>query len=99
MYRLKDIQAKLLHLVGWQQAYDPAKSIDESLTVTESGLYFQGAHPLLTLDNVSAIMPDDYTFKYKNWNMLLDYPIGAKVKHNDLIWIAKVANTNEEPTA
>lgn len=99
MYRIKEIQEKLLHLVGWEQAYDPAKSIHQDLTETESGLYFQGAHPLVTLDNIRAMMPDDYDYKYKDWNMLLNYPVGAKVKHEDLIWIAQQANTNQEPTA
>ena len=54
MIRITDIQDKLLHLVGWEQAYDPAKQIDASLTQSESGLMFQHAHPLLTLDNVVA---------------------------------------------
>ena len=49
MYRLKEIQDALLHVVGWEQSFDPAKAIDTYLTQTESGLYFQGAHPLLTL--------------------------------------------------
>ena len=49
MYRIKDIQDKLLHVVGWEQSYNPADAIAERLTETESGLYFQGAHPLVTL--------------------------------------------------
>ena len=55
MYRIKEIQDKLLHVVGWEQSYDPAKAIDDNLTQTESGLTFQGAHPLVTLDNVRAL--------------------------------------------
>ena len=59
MYRIKEIQDALLHVVGWEQSFNPAKAIDTYLTQTESGLYFQGAHPLLALDNMAAIMPDD----------------------------------------
>lgn len=44
MYRIKEIQDALLHVVGWEQSFDPAKAIDTYLTQTESGLYFQGAH-------------------------------------------------------
>ena len=59
MYRIKEIQDALMHVVGWEQSFDPAKAIDTHLTQTESGLYFQGAHPLLTLYNMAAIMPED----------------------------------------
>ena len=68
MYRIKEIQDKLLHVVGWEQSYNPAEAIAERLTETESGLYFQGAHPLVTLDNMAAIVPDNWGFQYPVWN-------------------------------
>ena len=98
MYRLKDIQDALLHVVGWEQPFDPAKAINEDLTQSESGLYFQGAHPLMTLDNVRSIVPDDFVFQYPEWNMILPYKVGDKVRHNGSVWIAKRKSTNEEPT-
>ena len=52
MIRAKDIQDKLLHLIGWQQNYDTSDiKISENLTISESGIYFQQVHPLLTLQN------------------------------------------------
>lgn len=98
MYRLKEIQDALLHVVGWEQSYDPAKAIDDNLTQTESGLTFQGAHPLVTLENVRAIVPDDFVFQYPVWNMITGYKAGAKVRHNNKVWIAARDNQNEEPT-
>jgi hypothetical protein len=98
MYRLKEIQDALLHVVGWGQSYDPAKAIDDNLTQTESGLTFQGAHPLVTLDNIRAIVPDDFVFQYPVWNMIPEYKAGAKVRHNNKVWIAARDNQNEEPT-
>lgn len=98
MYRLEEIQDALLHVVGWEQSYDPAKAIDDNLTQTESGLTFQGAHPLVTLDNVRAIVPDDFVFQYPVWNMIREYKAGAKVRHNNKVWIAARDNQNEEPT-
>lgn len=63
MVRNKDIQDKLLHLIGWEQDYSaPDIALDESLTESESGLYFQGAHPLLTLQNLSCIAPTSASF-------------------------------------
>lgn len=98
MYRLKEIQDALLHVVGWEQSFDPAKAINDDLTQTESGLYFQGAHPLVALDNIRAIVPDDFVYQYPEWNMIIEYKQGAKVRHNNEIWIARKDNQNEEPT-
>lgn len=104
MYRLKEIQDALLHVVGWEQSYDPAKAIDDNLTQTESGLYFQGAHPLLTLDNMEAIMPDDWGIQYPVWDALTQWKQNKVVQYgndtngNKLFWKAKADNVGEEPT-
>ena len=87
MIRLQDIQAALLHVVGWQQDYNPQNQIDESLCESESGLTFQGAHPLCTLANIRAIMPDDYLFRYPEW-AAGQYAKGSKVRYKNVVWIA-----------
>ena len=97
MIRLQDIQKALAHVVGWQQSYNPVTTIDGSLTESESGLTFQGAHPLCKLSNVRAVMPDDFLYQYPEWNQILTYKVGTKVRHNDLLWIANIENTNVEP--
>jgi len=97
MYRLNDIQEALKNVVGWEQAYDPSKTIDTNLTESESGLYFQGAHPLLTLDNMRAIMPDDWGLQYPEWIQNQTYKKGEKVRHSESVWVAKINNANEEP--
>lgn len=68
MYRVKDIEDNLLHLVGWRQGYTPETTIDPQYTDSESGLYFQNAHPLMTLENLHAIMPDNYGENYKAYD-------------------------------
>lgn len=98
MYRLKDIQNSLLHLVGWEQSINPMDAIDETMTNTESGLTFQGAHPLLTLDNVRAIMPDNWGVQYPEWNDAKDYTQGDKVKANNAVYIAVADSVGENPT-
>lgn len=97
MIRLKELQAALLPVVGWQQDYNPQNQIDESLCQSESGLTFQGAHPLCTLANIRAIMPDDYMFKYPDWDDFKGYAIGNKVKHDGVVWIADAPNAGSEP--
>ena len=104
MYRIKEIQDALLHVVGWEQSYNPATAIDEALTQTESGLYFQGAHPLLTLANVASIMPDEWGFQYPVWDAITEWEANKVVQYgtdNDgkkLYWVAKLDNVGEEPT-
>lgn len=98
MIRLDEIQDALLHVVGWQQDYNPQQQIDDALTDSESGLTFQGAHPLCTLANVRAIMPDDYLYKYSDYVPGANYYAGEIVKHNGKLWRAKHFNHNSEPT-
>lgn len=97
MLQIKKITDALLHLVGWEQDFNPAMAIDEAMTESESGLYFQGAHPLCTLNNVRSIMPEDWVMQYPEWNMISAYKAGAKVKHHDIVWIALADNVNSEP--
>lgn len=97
MYRLSEIQTEWGKVVGWEQAYDPNKYISDDLIVSESGLTFQGAHPLVTLDNMAAIMPDDFDYQYPDWNMIVTYKVGRTVKHNNKVWIALQENVNTEP--
>ena len=99
MIRLRDIDDALLPVVGWQQDYNPQWQIDAELCRSESGLTFQGAHPLCTLANIRAIMPDDYLFTYPEWNSIEFYKIGRKVRHQGIIWIANLDNVNDEPRA
>lgn len=102
MYRIKEIQNALLNVVGWEQSYNPVDEIDEKLTETESGLYFQGAHPLCTLNNARAIMPDDWGYQYPYWIATADYKAGIVVHYDNegaskLYWIATVDCVGEVP--
>lgn len=97
MIRLQEIQQALLPVVGWQQEYNPEHQIDKALCKSESGLTFQGAHPLVTLANIRAIMPDDYIFQYPEWNMIVPYKVGKKVRWENRVWIANHDNVGQEP--
>ena len=99
MLRLDEIQNALFGVVGWEQDYNPNNQIDSRLCVSESGLTFQAAHPLLTLENIRSIMPDDYLFKYPKWNMLIPYKKGDKVEKDGTVWIANYDNTGIPPEA
>lgn len=91
MIRIKDIQDSLLHLVGWQQNYEvPNVKINEGLTKSESGIYFQQIHPLLTYSNLLSIAPDFYKGGYaEKHDVNKEYKKNQIVNVEDKFYIAK----------
>lgn len=82
MVRANYIQEKLLHLIGWEQNYDTSDlKISDALTVSESGLYFQQIHPLLTLQNMSCIAPDFKNITFPEYNSEKEYSKGNVVDY------------------
>lgn len=98
MIRLKEIQDAMLHLVGWEQSYDPERKIDGELTESESDLLFQQAHPLMTLDNIENTIPENFMLQYPQWSNKVEYITGKKVKHQGKVYIALADNVNIEPS-
>lgn len=84
MVRIAEIQDSLLHLIGWRQSFDAADGvISEALTQSESGLYYQDAHPLLTLQNLQSIAPDYKNTTYPEHSSEEAYPKGVVVTESD----------------
>lgn len=72
MYRLKDIINAFSTLVGWEGVPELEKS--------DSGLYFQEAHPLLTLRAMRGVMPKDMADNYPAYEQGRIYDKGARVR-------------------
>lgn len=84
MVRIQEIQEGLLHLIGWRQSYDANDGvISEALTQSESGLYYQDAHPLLTLQNLQSIAPDFSNMSYPAHSTEETYAKGVVVKDSN----------------
>lgn len=89
MIRIADIQDKMLHLVGWKQSYDLSDiMLSSNLTQTESGMYFQQIHPLLTLDNLRSIAPDFQNFNWQVHDVNKAYKSGEVVRIDDSLYKA-----------
>lgn len=97
MIRINDIQQGLSHLVGWEQGLVPEDLLPEGLTLTESGLTFQGAHPMVTMKNLRSVMPDMSPSMYPEWNKHKFYHKGDVVRYGDLLFKAKHNNIAKEP--
>lgn len=89
MLRAKYIEDSLLGLVGWKQTDDanPDLLLSSNLLGSESGLYYQQAHPLLTLNNMASIAPD-----FSDYNKPEYDDTAAYLKDQ----IVKVTTTTEE---
>ena len=89
MIRIADIQDKMLHLVGWKQSYDLSDiMLSSNLTQTESGMYFQQIHPLLTLDNLQSIAPDFQNYNWQVYDANKAYKSGEVVQVDDSLYKA-----------
>ena len=82
MLRAKHIQDSLLGLVGWKQTDDanPDLLLSSNLLGSESGLYYQQAHPLLTLNNMASIAPDFSDYTKPEYDTAATYPKDQVVK-------------------
>lgn len=85
MIRINEIQESLLHLIGWRQSYDRNDGtwLSESLTESESGLYYQDIHPLLTLQNLLCVAPDFRNIEYPLHSTESSYKKGEVVTLED----------------
>lgn len=98
MVRANDIQEKLLHLIGWEQNYDTSDlKISDALTVSESGLYFQQIHPLLTLQNMSCIAPDFKNIAFPEYNTENEYNKGNIVDYQGTLYKALQKSLGKQP--
>lgn len=91
MYRLRDIIESFSSLVGWKDT--------ETLKDSDSGLYFQEAHPLLTLRAMRGIMPKDMMSRYPLFEIGNTYAKGDKVNYEGKCYISLVDNNTSSITS
>lgn len=88
MYRLNDIVNSFRGLVGWESE---GESLSTDNTASDSGLYFQEAHPLLTLRAIKGIMPEDYSERYETYSKTKTYSKGDRVRqYTSIVYISLV---------
>ncbi|MBK7338477.1 MAG: hypothetical protein IPJ00_21030 [Saprospirales bacterium] len=57
MYNASTIKTELIGLAGWRQNADSAGWQLTDMLTSSSGLWFNGVHPMLTIDNLISIAP------------------------------------------
>lgn len=89
MIRIEDIKKAILPLIGWRQSYDSNDIvISEFLTESETGLYYQDAHPLLTYQNLLSVAPDFKNIDYPAYELDKAYKSGTVIKSGDIYYKA-----------
>lgn len=58
------IATALIDLIGWRQWTDPTKPLHR-LDDSTSGVYYQDAHPLVTLENIQSVAPRYDGYEYE----------------------------------
>lgn len=93
MFNRFDINTCLSGLVGFRQPFDPClPMLPTTLTTSESGLYVEDAHGLLTMENIAATL-QEYAYSYTLYNGADVYDLGTKVIGTDNnIYLSLVAN-------
>ena len=87
MIRIKKILDAFSHLVGWEGVPE--------LETSDSGLYFQEAHPLLTLRALRGVMPKDMADNYPAYAAEKTYSKGERVNYAGTIY-ESLADNNAE---
>lgn len=87
MIRIKEIIDAFSNLVGWEGVPELEKS--------DSGLYFQEAHPLLTLRALKGVMPKDKGDEYPSYEEGKTYSKGERVNYAGTIYESLVDDNLE----
>lgn len=92
MIRIKELQEQLRPLVGWESD----GTLPSDLTESDSGLYYQQRHALLTLDNIRSILGNNADAPA--WNNQTAYSVGSIVTQGAQLWKADTATAaGDEP--
>ncbi len=67
MFNIETVANAVLPVVGWRQNIDSSGVQLTELTTSESKLYFQGVHPLITIENLDSIAPKHSGFDFTAW--------------------------------
>lgn len=91
MIRINEIKESFAHLVGWETLPENTASGDwQEYSESESGLIYNDAHPLMTLQNIKSAMPEDFILNYPEYSDTADYVRGDKVRIGKVVYYALV---------
>lgn len=104
MFDNATILSCLKPLLGWSESSDPCTDslfeLSDEIQSSESGLYYNDVHPLLTIENLGYIAPDfqQYITNTQDYNGATSYSTGDRVEYNGSLYESLVdANLGNDP--
>lgn len=98
MFNISTVQTAFLSLIGWRNTLDPAMpALTSALTASDSGLYYNDAHPLVSIENIDATAPDYDGMGATVYDAGVAYSAGALVRYNYITYVALQSATNKNP--
>ena len=92
MFDAATVQTSYLSLIAWRESADTEMpKLSSSLKTTESGLYYNDAHPLISVENMEAIAPNYDAMVASDYAAGTTYAKDALVRYNAVAYISLVA--------
>ena len=87
-------------MIGWRDSENTElPRLTSSLTASSSGLYYNDAHPLVTIENIYATGPNYDGVANTTWSNSTTYAKDAVVRYNGVTYISlQAANLNKTPS-
>ena len=74
--------------MGWERDSAMTDDVAAELGETDSGLYYNSAHPLVTTENLESVMPEGYGGGWGKYNPIRTYERGDMVYYEGSAWCA-----------
>lgn len=98
MYNATTIKANLIGLIGWRQNLHSTGMQLLGLDTSESGLWFNDCHSLLTFDNLVSHSAEFTRYVIASWGNAVPYVAGDYVAESSKTYICILGHTNEAVT-
>lgn len=104
MFDNATVLACLKPLLGWTDSQDPCTDalfeLSDDVKSSESGLYYNDVHPLLTIENLGYIAPNfqQYIANTQDYDSIVSYDTGDRVEFNGELYESLIdANLGNDP--
>lgn len=92
MYDITTVKTAFRNLIGWRGSLDADMPVlSSALKTSNSGLYFEDAHPLVTLENIDSTFANIDGNMYANYSPTTSYAIGTIVRSSSITYISLTA--------
>ena len=96
MVNINTVKTSWADLVGFKQSRNMSEKLIDYLT-SDSGLYFNDAHPLIQHDAFRAMMFEDSRLTYDAYSGATAYSVGDIVTSDSKTWLCIQAGTGNTP--